>query len=299
MTRHTPESSSGAHSRWFDENRLNWDDRAALHQASGYGIESLVSAPEAISATLARDRERLGDLTGKDVIHLQCHLGTDTVSLARLGPHRVVGLDLSGESIRRARAIAADCNANIEYVEANVYDARESVAGQFDLVYTSLGVLCWLPDIDHWARVVSSLLTPGGRFFIRDDHPMFMSLGEDVSEGFRVEQPYFQQSEPLTWEDEGSYVEAPPGTAQVRRTRNHQWNHSLGEITTALLRAGLVIDALEESQYSAWCPWPKLMVLKTDVGYRLRDRPERLPAHPNPGCSRSLNPLVSSRDLAM
>lgn len=265
-------------SGWFEDNRKNWDDRSALHYASGYGIQKLIDDRTAISGTLAPDVERLGDLTGKDVIHLQCHLGTDTVSLTRLGPRRVVGVDLSGQSIRRARSIAADAGADIEYVEANVYGAREAVDGDFDLVYTSLGVLCWLPDIDSWARVVASLLARGGRFFIRDDHPMFMTIGEDVSNGLRVEQPYFQQDRPLTWEDEGSYVEATDDAPAVAHPRNHQWNHSLGEIVTALLRAGLVIDALEETPYAAWSPWPELMVKdEGGRGYRLRDQPERLP----------------------
>jgi 2-polyprenyl-3-methyl-5-hydroxy-6-metoxy-1,4-benzoquinol methylase len=138
---------------WLADNRANWDERAALHETTGYGIEELVADPASISQTLARDRDRLGDLTGSDVIHLQCHLGTDTVSLARLGARRVVGLDFSSESLRRARAIGDRCGADIEYVEANVYDARCAVSGDFDLVYTSLGVLCWLPDVDGGRRL--------------------------------------------------------------------------------------------------------------------------------------------------
>lgn len=236
----------------------------------------MIDDPSALSSTLAPDVEQLGDLNGRDVVHLQCHLGTDTVSLSRLGPRRVVGIDLSGESIRRARQIAAAAGANIEYVQANVYDAREAVDGHFDLVYTSLGVLCWLPDIDGWTRVVASVLAPGGRFFIRDDHPMFMTIGEDVSSGFRIEQPYFQQRGPLTWEDEGSYVEAGEDAPTISHTRNHQWNHSLGEIVTALLRAGLVIDAFEEGPHSACMSWPELMV-EDGPGYRLREHPERIP----------------------
>lgn len=106
---------------------------------------------------------------------------------------------------------------------------------------------------------------------------MFIAIGEDVSDGLRIEQPYFQQERPLTWEDEGSYIEAAAGTPAIAHTRNHQWNHSLGEIVTALLRAGLVIDALVEVPYAAWCPWPELMVADDGRGYRLRDDPERLP----------------------
>ena len=276
MNSSTP-GTSADRSTLFEDNRNNWDDRAALHQASGYGIQELVDDPLALSATLAPDVPRLGDLTGTDVIHLQCHLGTDTVSLARLGPRRVVGVDLSGESVRRARAIAAECGADIEYVEANVYDARAAVDGDFQLVYTSLGVLCWLPDVDRWAEVIASLLAPGGRVVIRDDHPMFLAIGDDVTSGLRVEQPYFQQDDPLTWDDDTSYVVPAPDAPPIRHTRNHQWNHSLGEIVTALLRAGLVVSALDETRSSAWCRWPDLMVEDGPGRYRLRDHPERVP----------------------
>lgn len=272
MTEHSPSD----HAHHFADNRANWDDRAALHEASGYGIEQLVADPQYISAEIAQDRGRLGDLSGADVIHLQCHLGTDTVGLARLGARRVVGVDLSPESLRRARDIAKRCAARIEYVEANVYDAREAVTGSFDLVYTSIGVLCWLPDVEAWARVIASLLRPGGRFLIRDDHPMFMTIGDDVSDGLRVEQPYFQRAEPLTWVDEGSYIEAPAGSAPLEHGTNHQWNHSLGQIVSALLHAGLVLDSLEESDHSAWCPWPELMV-QDEQGWRLTEDPDRMP----------------------
>lgn len=267
------------HAGHFADNRANWDDRAALHEASGYGIQRLVSDPAAMSDELAQDRERLGDLAGRDVIHLQCHLGTDTVGLARLGARRVVGVDLSGESLRRARDIARRCAGpatGIEYVEANVYDARQAVTGDFDLVYTSLGVLCWLPDVAAWGRVVASLLRPGGRLLLRDDHPVFMTIGEDVSDGLRVEQPYFEQAEPLTWDDAGSYVTGPEDGPVVSHGVNHQWNHSVGEILTSLLGAGLVLDSFEETRHAAWCPWPDLMVLD-EQGWRLRENPERLP----------------------
>lgn len=262
--------------QWFQDNRANWDDRAALHEAAGYGIAELVADPASISPEVRQDLERLGDLADRDVIHLQCHLGTDTVSLARLGARRVVGVDLSPESIRRARLIARRCGAEVDYVEANVYDAREAVEGDFDVVYSSLGVLCWLPDVDGWARVVASLLRPGGRLVLRDDHPMFMTIGDDVSAGLKVEQPYFQRGKPLTWEDATSYVTAPAGAPEIRHRRNHQWNHSLGQTVSAVLRAGLVLDSFEEDVHAAWCPWPELMV--EDVrGWRLRDDPDRLP----------------------
>ncbi|WP_103064319.1 class I SAM-dependent methyltransferase [Actinomyces qiguomingii] len=255
---------------YFADNRANWDDRAALHEASGYGIEALLASPTAITAEIAPDRKRLGDLSGLDVVHLQCHLGLDTVSLARLGARRVVGLDLSGGSLRRARSIAARAGADIEFVRANVYDARQALVGDFDLVYTSLGVLCWLPDVAAWARVVVSLLRPGGRLVLRDDHPLFQAVGDDVSRGLMLHEPYFQCADPMTWEDAGSYVAAADGAPAITHTVSHQWNHGVGEILTALLAAGLVLDEVTETRYSAWCRWPELME-RCAEGFRFAD----------------------------
>ena len=130
-----------------------------------------------LAPELAQDIERFGDLAGKDVIHLQCHVGTDTIGFARRGASRIIGLDLSEASLAHARSIAERAGADVEFVHANVYDARQAVSGNFDLVYTSIGVLCWLPNIARWAQVIASLLKPGGTFFIRDDHPMFMTIG--------------------------------------------------------------------------------------------------------------------------
>ena len=196
-------NETNSHTQWFSDNEHNWDDRAELHMAGNYcDYQRLLEDPTAISAELAQDIERFGDLTGKDVIHLQCHVGTDTISFARRGASRVIGLDLSEASLAHARNIAERAGADVEFVHANVYDARQAVSGTFDLVYTSIGVLCWLPDIAQWARVVASVLKPGGTFLIRDDHPIFMTMVEDVSDGVKNQEAEFGQEAALAWGDE-------------------------------------------------------------------------------------------------
>ncbi|MDO5080382.1 methyltransferase domain-containing protein [Buchananella hordeovulneris] len=270
------ETSSGQ-ADWFADNQRNWDDRADLHMAGGYqGVEELVADRTAISAELAPDIHRFGDLTGKHVLHLQCHVGTDTIGFARRGAGRVVGLDLSPNSLVHARRLAARAAVDIEFVQANVYDARAAVTGDFDLVYTSLGVLCWLPDIARWAREVASLLRPGGLFFIRDDHPMFLAVGDDTSTGLQLVYPYFETPLPDSVDSPGSYVSAPDAPV-IAHTRSHQWNHGLGEIITALIKAGLTITAVEEFTSAAWCRWPELMQQLPDGTWALTQAPERLP----------------------
>ena len=156
--------------RYLDVNRTNWDSRAPVH-AQAYGIDRLLADPGHLSGVVTFDLPRLGDITGLDVVHLQCHIGTDTLSLARLGA-RVTGVDLSGASLDEARQLAKRAGADIEYVQSDVYAAPQELDGrQFDLVYTGIGAICWLPSIRRWAQTVAELLRPGGRLFIRDGIP--------------------------------------------------------------------------------------------------------------------------------
>lgn len=273
-------------------NRANWDSRAPLH-VRNYGIDELLADPSALSQVVAFDRPRLGDLSGLDVVHLQCHIGTDTLSLARLGG-RVVGVDLSPASLAAARRLAERAEASIEYVEADVYSAPHALAGRrFDLVYTGIGAICWLPSIQRWAQTVAALLRPGGRLFIRDGHPVLHSmLGMVVAQehpdraqqpwisgpgdtALALEFPYFEQPEPLVWNDASTYASDQP----VESPLQWEWNHGIGEIITAVLAAGLELTAFVEHDSVPWLALPELMVCDDATGEcRLRERPERLPA---------------------
>ena len=277
---------------YLEVNRANWDSRAPIH-AKAYGIEGLLADPTALSDVVRFDLPRLGDLTGLDVLHLQCHIGTDTLSLHRLGG-RVTGLDLSPASLHQARALAERAGAPIEYLEADVNSASDALAGrQFDLVFTGIGAICWLPSIRRWAEVVAKLLRPGGRLFIREGHPVLWSsvvvrLGTDPEDRaqhpwisgadqatFALELPYYEREDPLVWHDERTYVGDEPVTSPT----SMEWNHSLGEIITALLDAGLRLTSFIEHDSVPWEALPGLMVFDEVTGeYRLRDRPERLPA---------------------
>ncbi|MBO1752125.1 class I SAM-dependent methyltransferase [Actinotalea sp. BY-33] len=277
---------------YLELNRTNWDARAQVH-AQGYGIDRLLADPEALSSVVAFDLPRLGDIAGLDVVHLQCHLGTDTLSLARLGA-QVTGVDLSGTSLDEARSLAQRAGAEIEYVQSDVYAAPEALGGRrFDLVYTGIGALCWLPSIGRWAQTVAELLRPGGRLVVRDGHPVLLSavaleVGAEhpdreqqpwITGPGRVtpalELPYFEQPVPLVWTDEYSYA----GADAVAQPRSMEWNHGLGEIVTAVLDAGLELTSLTEHDSAPWEALPGLMVLDEQIDeYRLRDRPERFPA---------------------
>ncbi len=259
-----------------DVNGAFWDDRVAAHAASpGYAVTRFVEDPAYLSEVVRFDLPRLGDIAGLDTVHLQCHIGTDTVSLGRLGA-RITGLDLSAPAIDQARAFAAAAGVEATFVRAELYDAVETLGGErFDLVYTGVGALGWLPDIRRWAQVVAALLRPGGRLHIREGHPVLWSLADARPDGLLVlDYSYFEQPEPNVWDEAGTYVET-----DVVFTKNvtHEWNHGLGEIVMALLDAGMELTLLEEHQSVPWDAIPGQM---TDIGggeMQLKDRPERLP----------------------
>jgi SAM-dependent methyltransferase len=258
----------------FAVNKANWDERAVLHAASpDYGFARFTADPAHLSDVVRFDRPRLGELTGLRAVHLQCHIGTDTLSLARLGAS-MTGLDFSGAALAEARRLAAAAGASIDYHEANVYDAVPVLgAGRFDLVYTGIGALCWLPSVARWAAVVAGLLRPGGRLFIREGHPMLGTLDETEPV---PRYPYFEHAEPLVFDDAETYVAVD---RPIEHGVTHSWNHSLGEIITALLDNGLTLTAFTEHDSVPWDALPGHMVLDEGSGeWRLKDTPSRLAA---------------------
>ncbi len=257
-------------------NRANWNSRVPHHER-GYGLDDFRTDPTHLSDVVRFDLPRLGDISGLDVVHLQCHIGSDTLSLARLGAASVTGLDFSEPALEVARRLAADCGTAIDYVCSNVYAARDALAGRtFDLVFTGIGALCWLPDVAGWARVVAGLLRPGGRLFIREGHPMLWSLADPRDDELVVvEYPYFTRPEGLTFHEDETYVEqeSPLASPETR-----VWNHSLGEIFTAITDADLTVTAFEEHRSVPWNALGTAMVLLPNGEYELRDEPDRLAA---------------------
>jgi SAM-dependent methyltransferase len=257
-------------------NLASWDERAGAHAASpDYAVDRFAADPAYLSQVVEFDRPRLGDIFGLRGVHLQCHIGTDTVSLARLGA-AMTGLDFSPSALEQARRLATLAGVDVDYVESDVYAALDVLpAGAFDLVFTGIGALCWFPDIRPWAQVVSGLLRPGGRLFVREGHPMLWALDEERTDGLLVvDYPYFEHVEPLVSEDEGTYVET-----DVAFTHNvmHNWNHGLGEILTALLDVDLQLTGLTEHDSVPWDALPGQLLRGTDGEYRLIERPDRLP----------------------
>ncbi|MEC3913438.1 class I SAM-dependent methyltransferase [Nocardia sp. CDC160] len=240
-------------------NRRNWDARAGIHAASSFYRDhdsGYWFAPF--------EWDALGEVRDRDVLHLQCHLGTETIEFARRGA-RTVGLDFSPESVRHARELAGD---TVEYVCADVYDARESLTGRgFDIVYTGKGALCYLPDLDRWARVIADLLRPGGLFYLVEFHPLLHALGPTPAPGedpnrLVLHDDYLEGRGAQRRDSVHTYTDGPDLTTD---TTAYEWRHGLGEVINALLAAGLRITGLTETETLPWPRWPGMV--RTDNGW--------------------------------
>jgi SAM-dependent methyltransferase len=255
-------------------NLANWNSRVPVHE-QGYALQPFRDDPAHLSSVVRFDLPRLGSVDGLDGIHLQCHIGTDTVSLARLGA-RMSGLDFSEPALDAARRLAAGGGQEIDYRASDVYDAVATFgAERFDFVYTGIGALCWLPSAERWAKVVAELLKPGGFLFIREGHPMLWALSDPRPDDLVVlEFPYFE-NDGTVFVEEKTYVEHE---GVLDSPTIVSFNHSLSEIFNALWAAGLTVTLFEEHMTVPWNQLGHAMVDTGDEEFALAHMPERLAA---------------------
>jgi SAM-dependent methyltransferase len=231
------------------ENRGLWDEWTAIHETSAfYDLDGFRKGGVRIRPY---ELEDIGSVVDQRLLHLQCHFGIDTLSFARLGA-RVTGADFSPAAIELASRLAAELGfPEARFIRSTIDDLPDVLDEEFDLVYTSRGVLGWLPDIRRWAAVVARFVKPGGRFYITEIHPVAQAFeNEGVKPGELVlRYPYWEHRTPLSFPVKGSYADP---TAEVKATAEHGWDHGLGEIVTSLIEAGLEIRALREYPFVDW-----------------------------------------------
>jgi len=259
---------------YLSVNRSNWDSRVP-HHVRGYDLTPFRTDPTHISDVVRFDLPLLGEVAGLSGVHLQCHIGSDTVSLARLGA-RMTGLDFSAPALLAAADLAAAAATDVEWVESDVYRSAEVLGeGRFDFVYTGIGALCWIPDASLWAANVAALLRPGGFLFIREGHPMLWTLCDPRDDQMLlIEYPYFE-SAGTVFEEPYTYVEHE---APLHSPAIVHFNHSLSEIFNALWSAGMTITLFEEHPTVPWNAAGDAMESMEGGEFRLREKPERLAA---------------------
>ena len=230
-----------------DENRASWDARTPHHlRSSFYDLEAFRAGRSSLREI---ELAELGSVAGLDLLHLQCHFGQDTLSLARLGA-RATGLDFSPAAVDAARELALELGLDARFVCADVYDAVQSLGGaRFDRVFTSYGALGWLPDMRRWAEVVAGCLAPAGRVHVIEFHPVVWMFDDALE---TIHYAYDGRGEPIVEEVQGTYADRAAPIA----ARTHGWNHGLATVVQALLDAGLGLESLREHDYSPYDVFP-------------------------------------------
>jgi SAM-dependent methyltransferase len=247
-----PMACDPRHSPHFETNRAWWDGVVPIHEASrGYDRDGFLRGEKTLCPV---ELAELGPhVVGRTLLHLQCHFGMDTLNWARRGAS-VTGLDFSEPAIEAARRLSADSAIPGRFLCTNVYDAPAALGERFDVVYTGIGALNWLPDIRRWAEVVAACVRPGGLFYLYEGHPMLWTLdAERTDEQLVVRERYFENPDPAIFEGDSTYVDGP----KFPRRRTCEWNHGVGEIVTALLAAGFAIEFVHEHREIPWqaLPW--------------------------------------------
>jgi SAM-dependent methyltransferase len=258
-------------------NQANWDERVASHLIA-YGIEDFISDPARISSVVRTDLALMaphlsgGSPADLDLVHLQCHIGMDTLSWAKLGA-RVTGIDFSAASTAAARDIASRAGLAATFLDSDVDHALDACSDRFDIVYTGIGALPWLPDLTRWAQVVAGLLRPGGLFYVRDSHPILNAVDHDRSDGALVlTQPYFATGRPLHYDHGNTYAD---DEVRLQHADTYEWQHPLAEIVQALLDAGLTLTSLAEHRCIPWHALPQMV--QSAEGYVLPNDSDRMP----------------------
>lgn len=241
---------------YAEANRRNWNERARVHlDTDYYDVEAVLAGG---SSLYSLEREELADVVDADteLLHLMCHFGLDTLSWAR-ECREVVGVDFSPDALALARDLAAEAGIeNASFVEGDVLAV--DLDREFDVVFTTFGVLAWLQDLDAWADTVARHLRSGGTFYLADVHPFAGVFGSVDAHSATFEFPYFPRAEPVTFDVQGSYADPD---SEFEHTRQHQYPHSLGEAVTALSEAGLRVEFLHEHP---WADFPMFDVLEVD-----------------------------------
>ena len=246
-----------------ETNRRHWDEITPVHVASEfYDVPSFKAGKSKLKPV---ELEELDNVRGKSLLHLQCHFGLDTLSWAREGAV-VTGIDFSEPAIEAAGALAAETGIEARFLVSDIYALPENLSGQFDIVFTSYGVLGWLPDIGRWAQVAAHFVKPGGTFYIAEFHPVSQIFDDapDVTD-LHVRYPYFPLEEPLRFDDLGTYTDR---AAQFKNSTTYNWPHPVSEVLTSLIDAALRIEFLHEFPHTSFQFVP-LMEAVDDKTFRL------------------------------
>jgi SAM-dependent methyltransferase len=255
---------------YVSRNLKHWNEVTPIHEKSKlYDVEGFKRGGSRLSPL---EREEVGDVAGKNLLHLQCHFGLDTMSWARLGA-KVTGVDFSDKAIDLARSLSQELGIDVDFICSDIFDLPEVLKKKFDIVFSSNGVLCWLPDLSAWANIIARFLKPEGFFYIVESHPVAdVFENERDTKELKARHSYFYSPQPAKWIPEGTYADKE---AKVTNP-TYEWTHPLSDIVNSLISAGLRIDFLHEFPYLNWDFFP-FMEKDKDGWWRFKERKETIP----------------------
>ncbi len=249
-------------SDYFKVNKATWNEKVKIHSESA--MYNLKAFKEGKSSLMPYELEALGNVQGKSLLHLQCHFGQDTLSLSRMGA-KCVGVDLSDEGIKLAQKLNEELGLDADFFCCNVLDTCLHIKDTFDIVFTSYGVIGWLPDLKPWGKVIAERLNKGGTFFMAEFHPIVWMY--DYLNGNPILKYGYMQNDAIYEEYQGTYA----NSQAIITSKEYGWNHGLSEVVNSLIEAGLHIEYLKEYNESPYNIFPDLM--KTASGmYVLKNR---------------------------
>jgi SAM-dependent methyltransferase len=247
------------HENYFDINQKRWNELVDINAKSkSYDLEGFKQGKTSL---LPIEIEEVGNVSKKSLLHLQCHFGMDTLSWARLGA-KVTGVDFSNKAIELARKLSNELEIPAEFIESNIYNVPSLLNKKFDIVFTSYGVLCWLPDLYKWAEIIGNFLKPGGIFYIIEGHPFGTLVDEHYQKRFKIGYNYFNQNKPLRFEDDMSYASTDK---KIQNKDTYEWFHPMSEIINSLIIHGLELEFLHEFPFGFFQIHPDMQ--QRDDGY--------------------------------
>jgi 2-polyprenyl-3-methyl-5-hydroxy-6-metoxy-1,4-benzoquinol methylase len=241
------------HQEYFAANKELWNQRTMVHKDSDfYNLKGFKNGESVLTSI---ELAELGDVNGKSMLHLQCHFGMDSLDWARRGA-KVTGVDLSDEAIKEATQLNDDLKLNATFICCNVLDTSAHIKEQFDIVFTSYGTIGWLPDLQPWAAMIAERMKPDGIFYLAEFHPVVWMFDNDFT---KIEYAY-ENREVIITENEGTYTDRNAAITG----KEYSWNHSISEVLTALINAGLKLELFNEHMFS---PYPCFRnVVETEKG---------------------------------
>jgi SAM-dependent methyltransferase len=244
--------------KYFETNLKRWNELVKINvKSKSYDLEGFLTGK---SSLFPIEVEEVGEVKGKTLLHLQCHFGMDTLSWARLGA-KVTGVDFSDKAIELAKDLSNKLDIPAKFIFSNVYDIPQVLNEKFDIVFTSYGTICWLPNLVQWAQIISNCLNPGGIFYIIDGHP-FGFIIDEKKEPFNIGFNYFSDGKPIFFEEGAAYADP---LADLKNQATYEWDHPMSEIINSLIKANLEIEFLHEFPFTFFSIHPDMK--KREDGY--------------------------------